>query len=65
MSLLLDPAFKQQYKKILKDQSNENIVNNCNLGKLLEKIFFYTLTSPFQGEFSVVSDKKVEILTDY
>ena len=65
MSLLLDPAFKQQYKKILKDQSNENIVNNCNLGKLLEKIFFYILTSPFQGEFSVVSDKKVEILTDY
>ena len=22
--------FKQQYKKILKDQSNEHIMNNCN-----------------------------------
>ena len=64
MSLLLDPAFKHQYKKILKDQSIENIVNNCNLRKLLEKIFVYILTSSFQGEFSVVSDKKVEILTD-
>ena len=36
--------FKQQYKKILKDQSNENIVNNCNLGSIENFLRKYLFT---------------------